>query len=531
MIANCPRGSGSFRNPQGSGRGGSNFPPQTQSRGRGRSGSQGRGSASETVNRPTTTASAQAYAMRAREDPSIPRVIVGTFTLFDIDLYSLIDPGSTHSYICMEQMSDKLPSVELLGYDLLVTSSLGHSVRVNRVYKNCPLVVHDREFSIDLISLPFHEFYLILGMNWLSKHRAIVDCNERIVLLKCSDLSEVTVQFIRSESIPKVMEARRFMRKGCEAFLALILDSKREQVNFKNIPVIREFPDVFPEELPGVPPEREVDLSIEVIQGTTPISRGPYCMAQTEMKELKTQLHKLLDKGFIRPNVSPWGAPVLFVKKKDGILWMCIDYRQINKMIVKNKYPLPRIGDLFDQLKGASVFSKIDLLSGYYQLRVKEVDVSKTAFRTRYGHYEFLVMPFGFTNALAAFMDLMNRVFHPYLDQFVVVFIDDILVYSKDAQEHEHHLMIVLQILRENQLFAKLSKCDFWLKEVSFLSHIVYVEGIRVDPVKIEAIMNWKPPQNVTKVRSFLGLAGYYGRFVQGFSVIASSLTRLLRKE
>ena len=209
---------------------------------------------------------------------------------------------------------------------------------------------------------------------------------------------------------------------------------------------------------------------------------------------------------------------------------MCINYRQINKVTIKNKYPLIRIEDLFDQLRGASVFSKIDLRSGYYQLQVKEVDVPKTAFRTRYGHYEFLVMSFGLMNASVAFMDLMNRVFRPYLDQFFVVFIDDILVYSKDAQEHEHHLRIVLQTLRENQSFAKLSKCDFWLKEVSFLGHIVSAEGIRVDPVKIEAIVNWKPPRNVTEVRSFLGLAGYYQRFVQGFSVIASSLTRLLRK-
>ena len=301
-------------------------------------------------------------------------------------------------------------------------------------------------------------------------------------------------------------------------------------MNLENIPVIREFPDVFLEELPGVPPEREVDLSIEFVQGTTPISRAPYRMAPTELKELKTQLQELLDKGFIRPSVSPWGTPVLFVKKKYGTLQMCIDYRQINKMIVKNKYPLPRIEDLFDQLRGASVFSKTDLRSGFYQLWVKEVDVPKTAFRTCYGHYEFLVMPFGLINAPTTFMDLINRVFHPYLDQFVVVFIDDILVYSKDAQEHEHHLRIVLQILRENQLFAKLSKCDFWLKKVSFLGHIVSAEGIRVDLVKIEAVMNWKPPRNVTEVRSFLGLAGYYWRFVQGFSVIASSLTRLLRK-
>ena len=204
-------------------------------------------------------------------------------------------------------------------------------------------------------------------------------------------------------------------------------------MNLENIPVIREFPDVFPKELPGVPPEREVDLFIEVVQGTTPISRAPYRMAPTELKELKTQLQEILDKGFIRPNVSPWGAPVLFVKKKEGTLRMCIDYRQINKVTVKNKYLLPRIEDLFDQLKGASVFSKIDLRSRYYQLRVKEVDVPKTASRTHFDHYEFLVMPFRLTNAPAAFINLMNRVFHPYLDQFVVVFIDDILVYSKNT--------------------------------------------------------------------------------------------------
>ena len=331
-------------------------------------------------------------------------------------------------------------------------------------------------------------------------------------------------------NVISAMQARRLLRKGCEAFLAMVLDSKRGQIELENILVVKDFPDVFPEELPGISPVREVELSIKILLGTSPTSRAPYRMAPTELKELKIQLQELLDKGFIRPSVSPWGAPVLFVKKKDGTLRMCIDYRQINKVTVKNKYPLPRIEDLFDQLKGAGVFSKIDLRSGYYQLRVKDVDVPKTAFRTRYGHYEFLVMPFGLTNAPAAFMDLMNKVFRPYLDQFVVVFIDDILVYSKDEQEHEQHLKIVLLTLRDKKLYAKLSKCDFWLKEISFLGHIMSAEGIRVDPVKIEAVVNWKPPRNFTEVRSFLGLAGYYRRVVKGFSIIASPLTKLLRK-
>ena len=197
---------------------------------------------------------------------------------------------------------------------------------------------------------------------------------------------------------------------------------------------------------------------------------------------------------------------------------------------MRNMYPLLRIDDLFDQLLGARVFSKIDLRSGYHQLKVKDGDIPKTAFRTRYGHYEFLVMPFGLTNAPAVFMDLMNRMFKPYLDQFVVVFIDDIVIYSKSHKEHEDHLRIVLQILRKKKLYAKLQKCDFWLDQVSFLGHTTSIDGISVDPKKIEAIVSWSRPSNVAEVRSFLGLAGYYRKFVKDFSRIALSLTRLTQK-
>jgi hypothetical protein len=211
-------------------------------------------------------------------------------------------------------------------------------------------------------------------------------------------------------------------------------------------------------------------------------------------------------------------------------LRMCIDYRELNRVTIKNKYLLRRIDDLFDQLKEATVFSKIDLRSGYHQLKVKEADIPKTAIRTCYEHYEFLVMPFGVTNAPSVFMDLMNRVFHKYLDQFVVVFIDDILVYSATHEDHEEHLKTVLSILREKKLFAKLKKCGFWLKEVSFLGHVISKDGVVGDPRKIEAVTNWERPSNVNEIRSFLGFAGYYRRFVEGFSKLSGPLTALTKK-
>jgi hypothetical protein len=297
--------------------------------------------------------------------------------------------------------------------------------------------------------------------------------------------------------------------------------------------VVNDFPEVFPSDVPGLPPVRDVEFAINVIPGTAPIHIAPYRMAPSEMSELKSQLEDLLSKKFIRPSVSPWGAPVLLVKKKDGKSRLCVDYRQLNKVTIKNRYPLPHIDDLMDQLKGATVFSKIDLKSGYHQIRAKEEDIPKTAIRTRYGHYEIypnLVMPFGVTNAPAIFMDYMNRIFHPFLDKFVVVFIDDILIYSKSEEEHKEHLSLVLQVLKEKQLYANLGKCEFWLEEVKFLGHVISKEGIAVDPSKVEAVVAWERPKTATEIRSFVGLAGYYRRFIEGFAKIVAPLTNLTRK-
>ena len=320
-----------------------------------------------------------------------------------------------------------------------------------------------------------------------------MDCFRKEVIFSLSGLP-VVVSYGERRRAPlgliSAISARCLLQKGCKGYLAHVVDTRSSEVRLEDVPVVRDFLDVFPDDLPGLPPERELDFPIDLVPGTTTISLPPYIMAPTELKELKTQLQELVDRGFIRPSISPWGAPVLFVKKKDGTWRLCIDYRQLNKVTIRNKYPLPRIDDLFDQLQGEKVFSKIDLRLGYHQSRIRESDIPKMAFRTRYGHYEFLVMSFGLTNALVAFMDLMNRVFRPYLDRFVIVFIDDILVYSRSELEHGRHLGLVLQTLRQHQLYAKFNKCEFWLCRVGFLGHVVSTDGIYVDSQKLEAVAN-----------------------------------------
>ncbi|KAL0544064.1 hypothetical protein IC582_019175 [Cucumis melo] len=399
--------------------------------------------------------------------------------------------------------------------------------------KACQIEIAGHVIDVTLLVLDMLDFDVILGMDWLAANHASIDCSRKEVAFNPPSMASFKFKGEGSRSLPQVISALRaskFLSQGTWGILASMVDTREVDVSLSSEPVVRDYPDVFLEELPGLPPHREVEFAIELEPGTVPISRAPYRMAPAELKELKVQLQELLDKGFIRPSVSPWGAPVLFVKKKDGSMRLCIDYKELNKVTVKNRYPLPRIDDLFDQLQGAIVFSKIYLRSGYHQLRIKDGDVPKTAFRSRYGHYEFIVMSFGLTNAPAVFMDLMNRVFREFLDTFVIVFIDDILIYFKTEAEHEEHLRIVLQTLRDNKLYAKFSKCEFWLKQVSFMSHVVSKAGVSVDPAKIEAVTGWTRPSTVSEVRSFLGLAGYYRRFVENFSRIATPLTQLTRK-
>jgi hypothetical protein len=297
------------------------------------------------------------------------------------------------------------------------------------------------------------------------------------------------------------------------------------------VTVVNEFPDVFPEDLAGMPPNWDIKFVIELMPSTAPIYKTPYKMATPELAKLKEHIKELLEKGFILPSSSLWGAPVIFVPKKDGTQRLCVDYHALNEVTVKNKCPLPRIDNLFDQLHGACVFSKIDLQSGYHQLKIWECGILKTAFVLRYGLYEYTVMSFRLTNAPAYFMYLMNKVFMEYLDKVVVVFIDDILIYSRSEEEHEEHICLVLQKLQEHRLYAKLSKCEFWLKQVAFLWHVISKRGISVDPSKVQDVLSWNTSTCVGDIRSFLGLTGYYRRFIKGFSKICKPMTELLEKD
>ncbi|XP_042472257.1 uncharacterized protein LOC122054906 [Zingiber officinale] len=395
-------------------------------------------------------------------EPTKGRVFAMTQEQVDLDTAIITDSGATHSFISEAYLTKLgiIPEQMATGYSVSLPS--GEELHSNRMYE------------------------------------AVIDCKLRTVKLKLPNEKLLIFQVASQLAVPHMIsmcKARRMLNKGCEGLLVHIsVKSEPRRPSLEEVEIAQDFPKVFPENITGLPPARKVEFGIELIPGTMPVSKAPYRLAPTEMKELKEQLQELLDKGFIRPSVSPWGAPVLFVRKKDGTMRLCIDYRELNRM------------------------------------KVKEKDVHKTTFRTRYGHYEFLVMPFGLTNAPTVFMDLMNRVFHSYLDQFVIVFIDDILIYSRNFQEHRLHLTTVLQTLKDHRLYAKFSKCDFWLNQIPFLGHIVSGNGIEVDLAKVEAIRNWDTPKNASEIRSFLGLAGYYRRFIQNFSRVALPLTSLTKK-
>ncbi|GJT63595.1 putative reverse transcriptase domain-containing protein [Tanacetum coccineum] len=373
-------------------------------------------------------------AENARQDPNI---MTGTFTLNNHFATTLFDSGVDYSFVSTTfiPLLGIEPSELGFKYDIEIASR--QLVEIDKVIKGCKLEIEGYVFDIDLIAFEHGSFDVIIGMGWLSNYKAEIICHEKVVRIPLPDRKVLRVLG------EKLKEKAR-----------LLMSAKASDKKQEEIVVVRDFPEVFSDDLSGLPPIREIEFQIELIPGATPVAKYPYRLAPFELEDL----------------------------------------------------------------------------SGYHQLRVHEDDIPKTTFRTCYGHFKFTIMPFGLTNAPTVFMDLMNRVCRPYLDKFVIVFIDDILIYSKTQEEHVEHLRLVLGLLKKEKLYAKFSKCEFWLREVQFLGHVINGNGIHVDPSKIEAVKNWKAPRTLTEVCSFLGLAGYYRRFIENFSKIAKSLTILTQK-
>ncbi|KAJ9507622.1 hypothetical protein QJQ45_019189 [Haematococcus lacustris] len=466
----------------------------------------------------------------------------------------MVDSGATGNIVSQQYlMRNGLHLATTLSPRRLLLPGPKHTTLPTYTLPPCSIrmgTYRDR-LQLAMANIPNPSFDIVLGKPWLAAKNPCVDWINNVVRLdhagSTHTLTPPPPTPLQADQL-NLLSAPRFRRaaRHDEVFMALLTQQPNPStspspsapapdpppLHPKAAALVQQYPTVFPKELPAVQdmPRRSVDHTIH-LTGPAPSPRPIYRMSQPELDQLKKQLDDLLAKGFIRPSTSPFAAPVLFVRKKDGSLRLCVDFRALNQQTLKNRYPLPRIDDLLDQLSGAQVFSKIDLRSGYHQIRVAEDDIPKTAFRTRYGHYEFTVLPFGLCNAPATFQQLMNDVFKPHLDDFVLVYLDDILVFSKSAADHERHLHLTLSLLRQHQLCANLAKCAFWLDTVDFLGHIVSAAGIQPDPTKVKAVLDWPAPQDKHQLRSFLGTANYYRRLLHHHAHRVLPLTDLLRDE
>ncbi|GJU01157.1 retrotransposon protein, putative, ty3-gypsy subclass [Tanacetum coccineum] len=452
----------------------------------------------------------KAYVLGGGDINPDSNVVKGTFLLNNHYASMIFDSGTDRSFMSttFSTLLDITPDTLDISYDVKLADR--RISETNTILRGCTLGLLGHPLNIDLIHVELGNFDVIIGMDWLANHHAVIVCDEKIVQIPYGD-KVLIVQGDRDGkgeksklSIISCTKTQKYINRGCPIFLAQVTkketEDKSEEKRLEDVSTVWDFPEIFPEDFPRLPPSRQVEFQIDLVLGVAPVAHAPYRLVPSELQELSSQLQELFENGFIRPSSSPLGASILFVKKKDVSFWTCIDYCELNKLTVKNRYPLPRIDNMFDQLQGSRVYSKIDLRSGYHQLRVREEDISKTAFRTCYGHYKFQVMPFGLTNVQAVFMDLMNRVCKQYLDKFVIIFIDDILIYSKSKEDPAEHLKSILELLKEEKLYAKFSKCEFWLSKVQFLGHVIDSEGIHVDPAKIKSIKDWASPKTPTEI-------------------------------
>ena len=405
---------------------------------------------------------------------------------------------------------------------------------LNSTVSNVTISIGSYTETMRLVANP-QNHDVILGKKWCSNHRAVLNCdNNDIQFWFKKTQYHITAKPLVPLKSVTINNITRDHKSGYPVYAA-ILREVREDFQGKVHPEIQallsKYNDVFPDELPkGLPPTRpQGDFRIELKEDSKPAKRGLYRMSLTELEETKKQVAKLIEQEFVRPSTSPWAAPVLFASKKDGGLRFCVDYRALNKMTTKNSYPLPRVDGILDEIGQAQFFSVVDLRSGYHQMRIAEEDIPKTAFNTRYGHYEYTVVPFGLTNAPAAFMTIMNDVFQDYTGKFVSCYLDDILIYSNSWKDHLYHIELVLLRLRKERLYAKLSKCVFGAREVEYLGFVLKSGKVAMNPNKTEAIEAWETPSSKKELQSFLGLVNYYRRFIRNCSEIAKPLTNLTK--
>lgn len=389
--------------------------------------------------------------------------------------------------------------------------------------------------TLYVIDLPSSDMDIILGQTWLKPYVADVRySNASVTFTQYGERRKLKFEpkFCRANrALLNATQLKAAVRRNGPKYFSVLVTQKTETPSVgrrssRADKLVSKYQDVFRDMPPGLPPLRQIGHTIDTGRAP-PVSKPSYRLSPKEKEEVERQVKDLLARGLIRPSQSPYGSPVLFVQEKDGSLRMCIDYRALNAITAKDKYPLPRIDDLLDRLKGAKLFTSLDLQSGYHQIRIADEDVQKTAIRTHKGLYKFLVLPFGLTNAPAAFQREMKAVFDHL--KYVLVYLDDILIFSKSEDEHQRHLCELLGLLRQHRLYAKLSKCSFFDREAKFLGHVVGEKGIRADPDKVAAVLNWPTPRNIGEMRSFLGLANHLKRFIKDFSLLSVPLNDLTK--
>lgn len=462
-----------------------------------------------------------------------PRTLRVLTTLNRKQMVALIDSGSTHNFIS-EKAANRLNLKLAPTTPFTVKVADGHPLRCRGSYRDVKTELGGVSFKIEFFVLPLTGLDVVLGIQWLELLGPII-CDWKDQYLKFNWAGEERViHGLKHKSIAQAQneEIRRETKMG-QACFALSLHETSDVVPPLPPPamsrLLQSFEQVF--QVPtALPPNRDIEHRIVLKEGTDPINVRSYRYAHFQKEGIEKQVQEMLDSGLIRPSSSPFSSPVLLVKKKDGSWRFCTDYRALNAATVKDRFPIPTVDDMLDELHGSTVFTKLDLTAGYHQVRVHPLDIPKTAFRTHNGHYEYMVMPFGLCNAPSTFQSLMNSIFRLHLRKFVLVFFDDILVYSRSWEEHLEHVRVVLQILEDNHLFVKRKKCEFGKSELEYLGHIVSGDSVKVDQEKIRAMLDWPPPTIITDLRGFLGLTGYYRKFVKDYGIIARPLTNLLKK-